>query len=101
MGLSAKFIGIYPRSQVSVYRTIGPQVVFHNKVITIKTKKIFFYKNKHTCRQPAHLRSIIMRTYGFRWQYLLAKIRISYDYQKNKQSRNWNSLIEINDRIVN
>ena len=24
--LSAKFIGIYPRSQVSVYRTIGPLV---------------------------------------------------------------------------
>ena len=25
-GLSAKFIGIYPRSQVSVYRTNGPLV---------------------------------------------------------------------------
>ena len=25
-GLSAKFIGIYPGSQVSVYRTIGPLV---------------------------------------------------------------------------
>ena len=26
-GLPAKFIGIYPRSQVSVYRTIGPLVL--------------------------------------------------------------------------
>ena len=26
VGLSAKFIGIYPRSQVNVYRTIGPLV---------------------------------------------------------------------------
>ena len=27
VGLSAKFIGIYPRSQVSVYRIIGPLVL--------------------------------------------------------------------------